>query len=557
MKTTFKYDHYYKYDEVKSNLEYFEKTYPNLCKLDVNTVTPENRNQYVITITNLKTGDALNKPALYIDGNIHAGEVTSTMCAMHTIDYLLTNYGIEQEVTKLLDTKTFYIIPRVTPDGSEKYLTTPYTLRSAPRDYLTKKGGIKDEDLDNDGVIRMMRIKTPYGAWKIDTNNEGSMKLREPSDIDGDFYDIFPEGVLEEYEGDENLKVKKEDWGLDFNRNFPFGWFPDARQPGAGKYPLSNPETKALVDFALAHENIGGAAIGHTSGGLILYPPGTKPEKDAPSLDIKSLKEIANMGKEELDYVPLNIFDSFVSSQENYDSGAFDDWFYQSQGIPAYTMEFWDVDKKAGVPKTWGEKKEDTSKEIERFNAVMTWVKKNAPNYYMDWKEFDHPSFGKVEIGGFNFKFTVQNPPENFLLNECEHDTKFNIRFAKALPSLTIDSLNYEKVSDDVYKISAIIGNLGYLPTNLTDEAIKLETAKPVEVSIEGCEVIAGKEIGEIGNLSGFSRTCTGAFYGNITTFEAAKAKKKVTWLVKNPKTVVISAKQVKAGCAKKTLEIN
>jgi hypothetical protein len=222
-------------------------------------------------------------------------------------------------------------------------------LRSAPRDYLGKKGGIKSEDLDHDGVIRMMRIPTPYGAWKKDPVNEGSMVYREPSDTEGTFYDIYPEGNLEAYDGDENLKTKKPDWGLDFNRNFPLGWFPDARQPGAGKYPLSNPENKAVVDFVLAHPNIGGAAIGHTSGGLLLYPPGTKPSKNAPHADIASFKAIADMGVQELGYKPLNIFDSFMSDQENYDSGALDDWFYQSQGIPAYTMEFWDVATKAGV----------------------------------------------------------------------------------------------------------------------------------------------------------------------------------------------------------------
>ncbi len=348
MKTTFSYDHYYKYDEVKNNLEYFTDTYPDLAKLEVNCVSEEGRNQYVITLTNTKTGDALSKPALYIDGNIHAGEVTSTMCAMHTVDYLLTNYGTDPEVTKLLDTKTFYVIPRVSPDGSEKYLTSPYTLRSAPRPYNVEKGGMVSEDLDDDGVIRMMRIPTPYGAWKIDDN--GDMVFRDPGDTDGTFYDIYPEGYLEAYDGDENLKAKKAVWGLDFNRNFPFGWFPDARQPGAGKYPLSNVENKALVDFALAHNNIGGAAIGHTSGGLLLYPPGTRPSTSAPSQDIKAFKAIAQMGVEELGYVPMNIFDTFMSDQVNYDSGAFDDWFYQSQGIPAYTMEFWDVSSKAGKP---------------------------------------------------------------------------------------------------------------------------------------------------------------------------------------------------------------
>ena len=118
MKTTFSYDHYYKYEEIKSNLEFFAKQHPDLVTLEVNCVTEEGRNQYVVTLTNKKTGEALSKPGWYLDGNIHAGEVTSSMCAMHTLDYLVTNYGSDPDATKLLDEETIYVIPRVTPDGA-------------------------------------------------------------------------------------------------------------------------------------------------------------------------------------------------------------------------------------------------------------------------------------------------------------------------------------------------------------------------------------------------------------------------------------------------------
>lgn len=556
MKTTFQYDHYLLYEEIKNDLNYFVQKYSELCKVEVNMVTQEGRNQYAVTLTNQKTGDALSKPGWYLDGNIHAGEVTSASCAMHTIDYLLTNYETDDECQKMLDTYTIYVIPRVSPDGAEKYLTSPYSLRSAPRDYLCEKGGLKGEDLDGDGVIRMMRIATPYGAWKKDPKKDGSMVFREPSDTEGTFYDIYPEGILEAYDGDENLKQKKADWGLDFNRNFPLGWFPDSRQPGAGAYPLSNPENKAVVDFVLAHPNIGGAAIGHTSGGLLLYPPGTRPSKDAPDSDISSFKAIAEMGVQELGYQPLNIFDSFMSDQTNYDSGALDDWFYQSQGIPAYTMEFWDVESKAGVPRVWNGKPEEPQKTLERFNAVMDWVKKNAPEYYEDWKEYDHPVFGRVELGGLNIKYTIQNPPQKYLAAECEHDTKFNLRFAKAMPHLTLDSVQSETIGDGLFRVTAEVGNLGFLPTNLTDEAVSLKMDHPVSVSIEKAEVIEGKKVNEIGSLSGFSRTKTGSFYGNLTTFANAKAKKKVSWIIKGKTgdVAVIKAAQEKSGYAEKTI---
>ena len=560
MKTTFVYDHYYKYAELENVLLSLEKKYPDLVKVESNCVTKENRNQYVAIISNRKTGDYLKKPGFYLDGNIHAGEVTSSMCALYTIDYLLSNYEDNPEITQLIDEMCIYVIPRVTPDGAETYLSTPYSLRSVNREYNSEKGGIRQMDLDDDGVIRMMRIKTPYGAWKKDPKDPSAMVLRDPGDMNGEFYDIYPEGAFESYEGDENLKSSKETWGLDFNRNFPYGWFPEGRQEGAGDYPLSNIETKAIVDFVLAHPNIGGAAIGHTSGGIILYPPGTKPSAKAPVSDVRILKAIAKMGEEELGYKPLNIFDSFLSSQEFYDSGALDDWMFETQGIPAYTMEFWDIATKAGVPIKWGEKNvDDQAEDIKRFAACLKWVKDNAPQYYSDWKEYDHPDLGKVEIGGFNFKFTHQNPPENMLLKELENDARFNIRFIKAMPRLVIEKTDVEEVGEGLYKITALIGNRGYLSTALSQTAKNIKAAKPVCVTITGGDVVHGLSEVKIDELCGYSATQTGVyFYGNIATEKNALAKKKLSWIVKATKgdTITITASNNKAGEAKTDITI-
>lgn len=560
MKTTFQYDHYYKYDELEKNLKYFSDKYPELCDLESICVTEENRNVYAMTITNKKTGAALDKPAFHIDGNTHAGEVTGSMAAMHAIDVLLTGYGEDKVITKILDRMTIYVVPRISPDGAETYLTTPYSIRSVNRVHNPENGGIRSEDLDGDGVIRMMRIPTPYGAWKKDKDDSSIMAKRDPGDADGDFYDIYVEGNFEAFDGDENLKEKKEDWSLDFNRNYPYGWFPENRQAGAGKYPLSNPETKAMADWIIEHPNIGGVSTNHTSGGIILYPPGTRPSTAVSEKDINQFIEIANMGKEELGYEPLNIYDSFIADPANYDSGAFDDWCYQSQGIVAYTVELWDLAKRVGVPLVWNARnKESAQDELKRFVACMKWVKENAPEYYEDWKPFHHETFGDVEIGGFNFKFSQQNPPESFLNGVLEQMTRFMIRFAQSMPRLTIDTLTSEKVSDDIYKVTAVVGNLGYLPTNLTEEAKKLNISKEVEVTISGGKVISGLEKTKIGNLEGYGSTSTGTnFYGNISTDYNAKARKKLTWVVqaKSGTEITVSCAQEKSGKASKTITL-
>ena len=560
MKTTFQYDHYYKYDELEKNLKYFSEKYPELCDLESICVTEENRNVYAMTITNKKTGAALDKPAFHIDGNTHAGEVTGSMAAMHAIDVLLTGYGEDKVITKILDRMTIYVVPRISPDGAETYLTTPYSIRSVNRVHNPEKGGIRSEDLDGDGVIRMMRIPTPYGAWKKDKDDSSIMAKRDPGDADGEFYDIYAEGNFEAFDGDENLKEKKEDWSLDFNRNYPYGWFPENRQAGAGKYPLSNSETKAMADWVIEHPNIGGVSTNHTSGGIILYPPGTRPSTAVSEKDINQFIEIANMGKEELGYEPLNIYDSFISDPANYDSGAFDDWCYQSQGIVAYTVELWDLAKRVGVPLVWNARnKESAQEELKRFVACMKWVKENAPEYYEDWKPFHHETFGDVEIGGFNFKFSQQNPPESFLNGVLEQMTRFMIRFAQSMPRLTIDTLTSEKVSDDIYKVTAVVGNLGYLPTNLTEEAKKLNISKEVEVTISGGKIVSGLEKTKIGNLEGYGSTSTGTnFYGNISTDYNAKARKKLTWVVqaKSGTEITVSCAQEKSGKASKTITL-
>ena len=560
MKTTFQYDHYYKYDELEKNLKYFSDKYPELCDLESICVTEENRNVYAMTITNKRTGAALDKPAFHIDGNTHAGEVTGSMAAMHAIDVLLTGYGEDKVITKILDRMTIYVVPRISPDGAETYLTTPYSIRSVNRVHNPENGGIRSEDLDGDGVIRMMRIPTPYGAWKKDKDDSSIMAKRDPGDADGEFYDIYVEGNFEAFDGDENLKEKKEDWSLDFNRNYPYGWFPENRQAGAGKYPLSNPETKAMADWIIEHPNIGGVSTNHTSGGIILYPPGTRPSTAVSEKDINQFIEIANMGKEELGYEPLNIYDSFISDPANYDSGAFDDWCYQSQGIVAYTVELWDLAKRVGVPLVWNARnKESAQDELKRFVACMKWVKENAPEYYEDWKPFHHETFGDIEIGGFNFKFSQQNPPESFLNGVLEQMTRFMIRFAQSMPRLTIDTLTSEKVSDDIYKVTAVVGNLGYLPTNLTEEAKNLNISKEVEVTISGGKVISGLEKTKIGNLEGYGSTSTGTnFYGNISTDYNAKARKKLTWVVqaKSGTEITVSCAQEKSGKASKTITL-
>ncbi len=540
MKTTFKYDHYYKYEELKNNLDYFTNTYPSLCKVESIVTTQKGREVFAVTLSN---GNPDDKPAYYIDGNTHAGEVTGSMAAMHTIDYLLTNYGEDKQVTSILDRFTIYVIPRISPDGAETYLTTPYTLRSVDRPYLTQTQdkGVYQEDIDNNGVIGLMRFKAQDGVWVVDETNPVGLKKRTPDMMDGEFYHVYTEGMVEGMI--DPLYPAKPLWGLDFNRNYPFGWFSENRQPGAGPYPLSNPENKAVVDFVLAHKNIGGVATHHTSGGIILYPPGTRPENKAPAKDMKFFKEIGAMATEEMGYGVINIFDSFFEDQSEYSSGAFDDWCYQSQGILAYTIELWDLETRAGCKPRWpADPTPKTMKEqLEDLGKVYTWIQNNYPDALIPWTKFNHPQLGEIEIGGIDIKFTYQNAPFDYLLQEVEKTTRFTLRMACTLPRLEVTHTK-EMIKEDLYKIDVTVHNLGYLPTYLTDSLLDLQIDHSITVKMSGdMTLIQGKAVEEIDKLEGYGCIPTTlGFYGDISTLAYNPLKHTLSYIVKGEENTSI-----------------
>lgn len=559
MKTTFKYDHYYLYQEMSDVLHHFEEKYPDLCKLDVLCVTEKGLNQYAMKITNYKTGSDEDKPAYYMDGTIHAGEVTASMVCIYTIDYLLTNYGSDEVVTEMLDKQAVYVLPRVSPDGAESYLTTENFMYSADREWKEKYGGLSPEDIDGDGIISLMRVRDKQGLWKKDPADPDLMVLRKPDERHGEFYSLYPEGSLEMVEGMENIFQKKMKWSMNFNRNFPFGWCPDPREIGAGDYPFSFPEIKAQGMFIMGHKNIGAVSALHTTAGMILFPPGTKPEAKGNQKDMLLYRSIGEMGTEETGYPCVNIFDAFLADQENFSSGALDDWCYQGLGIPAYTVELWDLADRAGAP-------EDMTARItggngvkqERYAKYVKWIKENAPEAFRPWEKFNHPQLGEVELGGYAYKFTQQNPPAKFLLQECEKICRFMIRFANCLPRLEIESVSSSKIMDGLYEVSATVMNTGYMSTNLCEEAKVLQTNTPVCVKISTSDLLKGEELTEIGDLAGFNETKTSVFYGQLYTRENSKSRKKLVWHVKGNAgdKITISVSHVKSGHDEAVIEL-
>ncbi len=509
---------YYKYDELVEQMNQWNKDYPELTKLYSIGKSYEERDMWLIELTNKNTGKSEDKPGYYIDGNFHAGEVTGCATAMYTVNHLLENYGKDKEVTFILDNFVVYVLPRVSVDGAEMYLTTAMTLRSSTRPYpfTEKQPGLHIKDMDGDGYITQMRIKDPNGKWKVSEKDPRLMLSRQPDDFEGEFYNVYDEGEIIDFDGVE-IKAAQRLYGLDINRNSPVNWKPEHEQKGAGPYPFSEPETRNVANFILAHKNIAGLMSYHTTSGVHLRPSAQKPDKEMNKTDVKMFKEIGERGKEFTGYPHVNTFEGFVSSPQ---TGIFMDWAYENEGILSWSTELWDLLQRAGIKienfkdrytkKTFKTEEEDGLK-------VLKWNDEELDgNAFIKWRKFDHPQLGEVEIGGYKMKFFRQNPPEKLLEQECKKNMQFTLVHMKALPKLEISNIEIENVGDNVKKISAVVNNIGYQPTSGTEVAQKLKKYSTVKVELEtnNCEVISKEKELDLGHLDGWS-------------------KKKVQWVVK------------------------
>ena len=535
MKHSQTYDHYFLYEDIEKILKQYETNYPEYTKLDILGVTKEGRNIYLMEITDLSTGDFNEKPAYYIEANMHAGEVTGSMVAMYLIDTLLTNKE-DENISKILKKTTFYVLPRVTPDGAQLYLTTSQSVRSINKIYPfeSQMPGLIPEDLDHDGVIRMMRVKTPYGIWKKSPLDDRLFTLREMDDDEGEFYNVYQEGKIIDYDG-LSIHHAPDQYGFDFNRNYPIGWRNEWEQEGSGDAPLSEIETKANSNFLFTHLNICAAVDLHTCGGMVIYTPGFKKMKEVNPQDMKLEKAIAKIASDETGFVLLNSFEDY-SADGDICYGAFDDFCHFNIGVPALTVECWDLTKKAGANDQKGFNDERTQKEKEEKQyKILKWMDENLTKEegFKDWTPFNHPQLGEVEIGGICHKYTSQNPPISLLEEEMERHMKYMLRTAKTFPHVVFDEIKANKIAEDIYKLEVIIGNRGCMPSYVFNEGLKNKRMKELSITLSDCEIIEGKQEMKIGHLQGYFATHAMMWGLPGMSMEGEPSRKKVTWIIK------------------------
>lgn len=555
------FDRYYRYDDLTRILHAFAEEYPALVQISSLGPSYEGRNIWLMTVTNTATGPAEEKPAFWVDGNIHASEVSPSSACLYLLNRLVTKYGSDPRITYLLDTRALYICPRINPDGAEWALADrPRIVRSSTRPYPYDEdplGGLIDEDVDGDGRILTMRIPDPNGAWKKHPTEPRLMVRRDPDEYGGEYFRLIPEGPIEDYDGINIVPQRKKE-GLDLNRNFPAGWRQQFEQDGAGPYPTSEPEVRAVVDFVAKHNNINGGVSFHTMSGVLLRPFGDKPDTDMPAEDLWTYQKIGAKGTEMIGYPNVSIFHDFKYHPQSVISGGFD-WIYMHLGMYMWAVEIWSPQRQAGI---------DNMKFIEWYREhpieddlkLIRWSdEKLGGKGYVDWYPFDHPQLGRVELGGWDFLYAWRNPPPQFLESEIAPFSDWIIYQALAVPRLELFKAEAKSLGGGSYRVTFAVQNTGWLPTYTSKMALKNKAVRGVVAEIEIPEnayLEIGKQREERGQLEG--RNLLGPSGHPRSIGQPTADRLKIEWVIHAPAggTVNLVARHERAGFVRASIEL-
>jgi len=185
--------------------------------------------------------------------------------------------------------------------------------------------------------------------------------------------------------------------------------------------------------------------------------------------------------------------------------GAFD-WIYDHLGIFSWVVEIWSPMREAGIEKylyiDWFR-----NHPIEDDLKLYRWnVEKLEGAAHVDWKSFDHPQLGRVEIGGWNRFHAFSNPPSKFLAAEVARFPKWLIWQALTSPKLELVAAQADALADNTWRIRLVVQNTGWLPSYVSKRALARKVVRGVIAEIAlpaGGELLQGKVREEFGQLEG------------------------------------------------------
>lgn len=512
-----------------NRIQALAKTHPQWVKVKSLTKTNGGKDIWQITIG---VGNTESKPAIAVIGGVEGHAPLSTELAIGFAENLLQ--GINSDSIKtLLNKTTFYIFPNMSPDAMEQYFASLRYERQGnavstddDRDGKTNEDGY--DDLDGNGKITWMRIESPVGTYRVHPNDPRVLIKADVSKGEKGTYLLMSEGRDNDKDGTFN---EDGEGGVWFNKNLSFKHLSFSQ--GAGEFPASEKETRALLDELFERFNVYAVVSFSSNNNLSTAYTFNPQTANAPILagwlqpDTKVNTLVSDIYNKS-----VTLKDAPASSAAG---GDFLSWGYFHYGRFSFSTPGW------WVPKT----KPDSARNEKAFTVedatanYLRWAsQQNISNVFTEWKTIQHPDFPgqKVEVGGVD-PFVLHTPPYSLVPDLVKKHSSFLVKLAAAQPEVDIINVKTEKLANGLTRITVDLVNKGALPSH-SKVGERSYWVKRINVKVNNSSsqsIISGKKIQLLNALEGFGST-------------------QLSWLIKGSGKLSIEAGSPTTGS--KTIEV-
>ncbi len=437
---------YTDYKTMSQKIEVLTKEYPSLCTSKSLVKTAGGKDIWVLTIG---TGDKENKPGIAIVGGVEGSHILGKELAAGFAASLLKESSSD-EIKKLLDKVTFYILPDASPDAADQFFSEmKYERNNNSRSVDDDKDFTYDEDpyedLNKDGYITLIRVTDPAGKFIESTEDKRIMAEADLAKGQTGNYLVFSEGT----DNDKDEKFNEDGQaGVNFNRNFTYNY--EEFGLNAGLHPVSEPETKAVADFLFDKFNIYAVfTFGPQDNLGQPWKSSDRPNADRRITAILKSDEVINKLVSEKYHEITGAKGAPVTKTS---PGNFMEWAYYHYGRYSF-----------GTPGWWFVPEKDKNTEAQ----FLKFAEKNKiKDVFVPWTEFNHPDFPgkKTEIGGIK-PYAMTNPPADTLDALTAKNYKFITSVAKMHPELEFLDIKTVNTGENIFRVTLKVHNKGVFAT--------------------------------------------------------------------------------------------